>query len=354
MKVVIFTMQPALSIPPRIRMEKQILEAAGYEVEICGAPYQKQKMPAFFKLLYYLTLSYFRWDLIHLYKANAKKGDIAIVYDLSLLPLLKNLRKSYQRIIYETLDNNVALTFFHLSQRFVWLQPFSGFIKNYIGNLEKQYIRKYTDHLIVNSQYLEEILGNLVNTTVNIYASPFEQYSVSRPISMGQNPAFLYLGIFSTDKGAETVLELQKQYALPLFIFGDKKYNVPDDLLIKWKDRMPLDQLYEELRAIFKEYRLIGISLIKSNNESYANQEANKEADYLSLGIPFIGNKRRTTEEKILGGCGCFIHESDKIKLLIEDSNHYTTTSENAKKYYHANLSAERFSQQLLHAIQQP
>ncbi|HRD07987.1 MAG TPA: hypothetical protein PK037_10490, partial [Saprospiraceae bacterium] len=95
MKVVIFTMQPAVAIPPRIRMERQILEAAGHEVEICGAPYPKQKMPAFLKLLYYLTLSYFRWDLIYLYKAKTIKGDVAIVYDLSLLPLLKNLRKSY-------------------------------------------------------------------------------------------------------------------------------------------------------------------------------------------------------------------------------------------------------------------
>ena len=354
MKVVIFTMQPAVAIPPRIRMERQILEAAGHEVEICGAPYPKQKMPAFFKLFYYLTLSYFRWDLIHLYKAKTIKGDVAIVYDLSLLPLLKNLRKSYHRIIYETLDNNVALTFFHLEQRFVWLHPFSDLIKNIVGNLEKKYIRKYADHLIVNSQYLDEILGSLVPTSVNIYASPFEQYSLSKPISMGQNPAFLYLGIFSEDKGADTVLELQKQYELPLYIFGDKKFAVPDRPLVTWMDRMPLEQLYEELQIIFKAHRLIGISLIKSSNESYANQEANKEADYLSLGIPFIGNQRRTTEEKILAGCGCFIHESDKIKLLIEDSNYYTTTSENAKRYYQANLSAERFSQQLLNAIQNP
>ena len=96
-------------------MEKQILEDAGYEVDVCGSVYTKKEMPFFYKLMYYVTLSYFRWDLIFLYNSQKKTGDIAIVYDLSLLPLLKKLRKSYNKIIYETLDNNVALTFFHLS-----------------------------------------------------------------------------------------------------------------------------------------------------------------------------------------------------------------------------------------------
>ncbi len=52
MKVVIYTMQPLNSLPPRIRMEKQILEDAGYEVEVCGSTYTKIEMTLFEKLLY--------------------------------------------------------------------------------------------------------------------------------------------------------------------------------------------------------------------------------------------------------------------------------------------------------------
>ena len=87
MKVVIFTMQLLWPFHPESGWKEFNLEAVGHEVEICGAPYPKQKcLPL--KLLYYLDSSYFRWDLIYLYKAKTIKGDVAIVYDLSLLPLL--------------------------------------------------------------------------------------------------------------------------------------------------------------------------------------------------------------------------------------------------------------------------
>lgn len=351
MKVVIYTMQPLNSLPPRIRMEKQILEDAGCEVEVCGSTYTKKEMTFFEKLMYYSTLSYFRWDLIKNYRLQKKKGDIAIVYDLCLLPLTKNLSKSFNRIIYETLDNNVALTFFHLSQQYPFIKPAGNMVKGIIAGMEKKWIRKHTDHLIVNSQYLYEILGGLVDTTINIYASPFEKFSHQTAPADGHKPAFLYLGIFSADKGAETVLELQSQYNIPLYIFGDPKFKIPNKAGIFWQNRMPIDELYSQLSDLLKEFRFIGISLIKSTNESYANQEANKEADYLSLGIPFIGNQRRTTLEKIREGVGCFLHENHKISQLINDAQYYASVSEQAKKYYAQNLSMNHFKQQLLGAV---
>lgn len=351
MKIDIYTIQLKNALPPRIRLEKELLENAGYEVEVIGAPYPKFNMRALDKIKYYLTLSYFRWDLIQLYSQHVKTGDIAIVYDLSLLPLVKQIRHKYQRLVYETLDNNVALTFFHLKKQYPFLSPLESLIKKWVAHYEFTEVSRYTDHLIVNSVYLKEVFGAQDNCTVNIYASPFENFSKEQALGSGSEPALLYLGIFSEDKGASEVLRLQRELNIPLYIFGDKKYPIPASNNIFWTDRMPLDKLFSQLLHLSKKYRFTGISLIRSSNDSYANQEANKEADYLSLGIPFIGNMRRTTEEKINAGVGCFLHETNKIQKLVFDPIEYNVTSKNAILYYSTNLSIANFKIRLMKAL---
>lgn len=352
MKVDIYTMQLNTSLPPRIKLEKEILENAGHDVEVIGAPYPKSAMGMMHKILYYFTLSYFRWDLIKLFSKKRKGGDVAIVYDLSLLPLVKKIRPSYKRLVYETLDNNVALTFFHLKQRYPFLKYIENPIRKWMSSYERNTISKYADHLLVNSQYLKEVFSSIRGCTINIYASPFENLSKIQTLGNGRQPAFLYLGIFSADKGAPDVLELQKKYNIPLFIFGDKKYDIPTSNEVFWSDRMPLDKLFSQLLHFSQSYRFIGISLIRSTNDSYANQEANKEADYLSLGIPFIGNQRRTTEEKINAGVGCFLHEEKNLEQLLFDPGVYDQASKKALNYYHTNLSISKFKSQLLEALE--
>lgn len=351
MKVVIYTMQLSKALPPRIKLEKELLEHAGHCVEVCGSPYPKSAMSISDKLLYYCTLSYFRWDLIKIFSKINYNAEIAIVYDLSLLPLIKKIRPSYKRLVYETLDNNVALTFFHLKKTYPFIKPFEYWVRKWVSSFETNTIEKFTDHLLVNSHYLKEEFSKITACSINIYASPFENFRKKQSLGMGDKPALLYLGIFSEDKGASDVLELQKKLDIPLFIFGDKKYDLPKSEDVHWYDRMPLDRLYEELHKLSHTYRFIGLSLIRSTNDSYANQEANKEADYLSLGIPLIGNHRRTTEEKIQAGVGCFFNDKFKIDQLIFEQNIYEKTSNTATYYYNNNLSISQFRSRLFEAL---
>ncbi|MBK7788625.1 MAG: hypothetical protein IPJ54_08630 [Saprospiraceae bacterium] len=351
MKVVIYTMQLSAALPPRIKLEKELLEIAGHQVEVCGSPYPKSAMKLSDKLFYYCTLSYFRWDLIRLYAKKNYNAEIAIVYDLSLLPLIKKIRPTYKRLVYETLDNNVALTFFHLKKKYPFIKPFEHWVRKWVSSYETNTIQKYTDHLLVNSQYLKEIFSKITACSVNIYASPFENFRKKQALGRGDKPALLYVGIFSEDKGASDVLELQKELDVPLYIFGDKKFTLPALKDVHWSDRMPLERLYDELLKLSLTYRFVGLSLIRSSNDSYANQEANKEADYLSLGIPFIGNQRRTTEEKIQAGVGCFLHEKNKIEQLIFDQRVYEEISSKALDYYTHNLSIAEFKARLLESL---
>jgi len=182
------------------------------------------------------------------------------------------------------------------------------------------------------------------------YASPFEAIEKQQPEN---EPAFLYLGLFNDAKGALDIVQLQRTHGLPLYLFGDINFPSIESYILSneaiFHDRRCCSRaLCEKIEMLLKKHYLIGISLIKSVNQSYATQEANKDIDYLAIGIPIIGNHRKPTEEKILAGCGVFAEDYDGISRLLSESDTRKVFSEKCRKYYIQNYSQTIFKQKLL------
>ncbi|MBK8698071.1 MAG: hypothetical protein IPN29_00135 [Saprospiraceae bacterium] len=274
-KIAICTFHPKDSIPPRIRMEAALLTGEGHEVDIIYAPYAKSAMGPLKKLMFYLTLSYFRWDLIANYRKRLKGYDVVIIYDLYLLPLSLFLSGSNKKIIYETLDNNIELTFYNLKKTYAFLAPLQGVVIRGLTYFEKWCIRNKIHATIVNSEYLRDYFADITPVIINFYASPFEAMQTSEPFPAGKKPALLYLGIFSEEKGAKEVLTLAEQLGIELFVFGEAKY-LPVGGLPPWvhqKNRIPLDALYQELLQLAAQYHFIGTSLIRPANKMIKSRQ---------------------------------------------------------------------------------
>ncbi|MBK8626546.1 MAG: hypothetical protein IPN86_13550 [Saprospiraceae bacterium] len=349
-KIIIFTSLTMKPAHPRILMEKEILSSYFHKVEIVSAPYLKNKVSFKFKVLNYLTLSFFRWDLIFLYRTQIKNFDIGIIYDLTLLPFALFIKNKDKSLIYETIDDNVHLTMYNLTKMFPLFKIFSIPIIYIFGNIEKNLIKYFFNGLIVNSRFLFNLLEGSNNKIINYYSSPFE--NITLPCNDKKEIALLYLGIFSEEKGALEILSLRKKLEIPLFIFGDVKLDkFEKSEFIFIYPRLNIDDLKIKIIEFAKEYKFLGLSLIEPINISYANQVANKDIDYLCLGIPIIGNYRNTTRELIEAECGVFIDEMDQISLLINDDKFYKKISLNCSIYYRSNFRQELFSNNLLNFI---
>jgi len=351
-KVGIFTSLMMSPPHPRIMMEKELLEKNGYETEIIFSKTKKSEANLFHKLLYYLSLTYFRWDLISRYRKQILGFNTVIIYDLSLLPLVRFASRNGKKVVYETIDNNVFLVFYELQKRIAALSLLRPVITRTVQWIERRITEKYADRIIVNSEALaKEFLKE--KTSINFYSSPFEKIIIEKPLNAGK-PALIYLGIFSAEKGANEMLELSKELSLPLYVFGEIR-NISAEKIrtanVIHKERMSIGELTGELKAISGNNLLIGVSLIMPVNKSYATQEANKEIDYLALGIPFIGNYRTVTASKISAGCGVFIDDEKNIQKLLNDTAFYNSLSTNALNYYAENYSEKKFEKILSEAI---
>ncbi len=337
---------------PRIVMEKELLEKNGFETEIVFSKSKKNELGLISKLLYYLTFTYFRWDLIRIYKKRIVDFETVIIYDLSLLPLARFAKRKGRKVVYETIDNNVHLVFYELQKRFSVFALLKPPVTATIQWVENRLTKKYTNKIIVNSDALAKGFPK-EKTLINFYSSPFESVTLDKD---ADQPAFLYLGIFSPEKGAAEMMELSRKYAVPFYVFGEIR-NISEreikSTAIIHHPRMGAEELIQQIKSISKTYRLIGISLVKPVNKSYATQEANKEMDYLALGIPFIGNHRGVTKSKIDAGCGVLFDDDNGIRQLLNNKVFYQSISLSALQYYIANYSKEKFERILLTAVGQ-
>lgn len=109
--------------------------------------------------------------------------------------------------------------------------------------------------------------------------------------------------------------------------------------MIRHTDRINHKELVQKLSDLTGRFFLAGISIIRPIHLSYATQEANKDIDYLSVGIPIIGNHRLPTEEKILSGCGIFQEDEIKLKQLISDKSFRKELTVNCVDYYNRHYS---------------
>lgn len=242
------------------------------------------------------------------------------VYDLQLLPLAKYASKKGKRTVYETLDDNVFLHFHGVSSVLKPLKIFKGLVTKRMKKYEME-SSAFCNEIIVNSPNL---LQNFTSGSAEYisYASPLEP-SLNIQFNPDLPAAFLYLGKLTSGKGALDYKILIEQFGLPLFFFGKAYDKTSVDLqknsLVHPMGNFDALKLKESLTNLSKQYNLIGLSVIHPENESYLHQEANKDIDYIALGIPFIGNDRPPTFEKINKGVGVLISDNNAISSLINN-----------------------------------
>jgi|GEM_PF-700875 hypothetical protein len=355
-RIGIFTKHSMRPKHPRIQMEQEVLIEAGYEVEIHCNPegFKGNHGGVWNKIRYYLSLTYFHWPLIDRFKRQTNAYDAVLIYDLALLPLLKSAKNQGKHVVYETIDNNVAYTFHALEKRIPFFRVFKGPVMGRMKSKETKFAQEFADHVIVNSPALKDFIGTS-HVSINPYASPFEFVELER----GEDKplAFLYLGEFTKDKGGDRMLELAAQTGIPFLIFGnvrerELKEKISDLQNVQQQDRMNIVDLERELVKASRQYRMAGFSLILPVNLSFATQEANKDIDYLALGIPIIGNERGITKEKVDAGCGVMHNDEIALGRLIEDARFYNTLSETCTAFYADHYSRKAFTKVLLAAFE--
>jgi len=345
-----------MPLHPRLKILEGVLNKHGYSIR----KYNFNNNNNIINKMNIITLNYF--DLVAIMKSvkyiikYSNKSDTIYIQDLKYLPIALIAKALSKKVIYETLDNNAELHFYHLSKKYGLIKNFV-FIKKVISSIEKKIATKYCNYIIVNSKaLLKYFRGGQVKLLY--YCSPFENKFY---ININNETALLYLGGFWESKGADIMLNLVEKYKIKLFVFGDINYNEYDIVnkleylssknKIVYNKRLPPSKLEKELKILLEKYKLIGLSIIKSVHESYATQEANKEIDYLAMGIPIIGNYRKPTKEKIDAGCGVFYDNDLDVKRLLKNKNFYNKISNKCLKYYNKYYSKKLYERKLLKII---
>ena len=334
----------------RVHLEREILEKHGYTVPVTGSDDIPETIGS--QILNLLCFKYFKWHLVFHFKKQFKekvKGQNVIFYDLSLLPLCRSFKKGGSRLIYETSDNNVHLTFYNLCKKWSFLKIFKAVFISFFSRLEKKWSRKYCDQVIVNSEALKRYFAPQ-EVVLNYYASPLEE---AVPTDPGKEYALLYLGLFDVNKGFYESLELSERLQLPLFVMGkirpeSLKSELAKKPLVHDLGKKAVPEMKIALQDLSKNYALFGLSLIKAVHYSYATQEANKDMDYLAMGIPLIGNERQPTKAKIDAGCGLMLSE---ITDALPDRETYRVLSANALDYYQLHYRRALFEERLLSVL---
>jgi hypothetical protein len=270
--------------------------------------------------------------------------DIVFLQDLRFLHIAKYAKKLGKNVVYETIDNNVHLRLHDLKKKIPLIKPFLGILSQHFVAKEKSLAFNYCDKIAVNSKALQDYFDG--KCELIHYSSPLELFHINNDPE--KTPALLYLGAFTEDKGAFEILDLQNNLTVDLYIIGtvfsnEIKKRIKQSPQIKHYQRVGQAKLGEIVKSLVHNYFLIGISLIKPVNYSYATQEANKDIDYLALGIPIIGNYREPTKEKILAGCGVFIDDKQGINLILYDTNYRKALTTRCKDYYANNYSNQYF-----------
>ncbi|WP_281950365.1 hypothetical protein [Nitrosophilus kaiyonis] len=339
---------------PRIKITKEILEKNGYKIFFhnLNSKTELNKIN-YFSLGFFNIVAFFK-SISYILKY---KKEVKVIYitDLQYLPISILAKIFNKKVIYETLDNNVELHFYNLSKKHQIIKNLK-FLKSIFSFLEKLLVKNFCDEIIVNSKALNEYILPLKSNII-YYSSPFENKFI---INYEQKEViFLYLGLFSKDKGAEEILDFIKKYKIKGYIFGnikekelnEKIEDLKKENLIVYFPRLSPDELEKKLKDIFDKYRIIGVSLIKPVHFSYATQEANKDIDYMAMGIPIIGNYRIPTKEKIEKGCGVFFDKKEDIQKLIENKSFYKSLSLNAVDLYNKRYSQKIYKYKLIKIV---
>ncbi|NBW37679.1 MAG: hypothetical protein EBR30_22200 [Cytophagia bacterium] len=319
------------------------MKSNGWEVSFINNSEHKGSL---ISRLNWLTLWFF--DIVAIRKSKASIGDfdLIIINDLRYLPLAKYAYQMNKTVIYDTIDFNVHLRLYQLVHKIPLIIMFKRLLRIGLSKMELYYAYRYTHAVTVNSRALFDYFKG--KATILYYSSPFENIEVKNDANLPT--ALLYLGAFTEEKGAVEVLKIQKQLKIPLFIFGQASLATTEMLKgkneIYFTEKLSVERLQIELINLLHNYFLVGFSLIKPAHFSYEVQEANKDIDYLALGVPLVGNRRLPTKEKIEAGCGLFY---DDVNLLnkLTDYKWRNDSSKACLKLYNENYSKTLFIRKL-------
>jgi len=339
-KVLFVTNFSAEKKKARLLYEIKLLEEVGYDVEV---EYFEGDSTFFESLLTYASLKFFNFHQIFVVKRRARQFDHVVIYGMQLLPSVLWVPRS--KMIYQTLDDNVSYTLYELGSRFAPFKWVSRPLDFLFRQIEKS-ISKKADFLLVNSKALFEYLPNAI---LNYYTSPFEglklNYQEEKPFVL------LYLGQLRKEKGTLHLKELAERYSLDVHVFGISVDTDTDDFIkndyVKFHGNKSISELKTELPKLSQKVNLIGVSLIESVHHSYATQEANKDIDYMAMGIPFVGNDRLPTKVKIDLGCGYPLNQFDKLLNFKK----YKQASDKALEVYMKDFSNEKFERTFLNCF---
>lgn len=345
MKVGIFTPRSLKPLHPRLVAYQTFFKTEKIDFEIHSF---SEETSGEFSITNWLSLWFFDWNAVNKCKPLVCQYDVILVNDMKYLPLVEYAYGLGKKVIYETIDHNVYLRFYQLQNRFPFFKKFKKFITSYFERQEKKYVDKFCNEVIVNSDALRQYLGQ--KATVLYYSSPLED--IGEPNNQENPPALLYLGAFTTDKGALETISLAQKLQLQLFVFGPISESVVMTAVqaptITHIPKLAVIELKFRLKELLSQHFLIGISLIEPVHYSYEVQEANKDIDYLSLGAPIIGNTRKPTADKINIGCGWFVDDVNLVQKITskeelrqrseQSYRHYTEVY--ARKLFYTKLAA--------------
>lgn len=339
MKVVFYTPRNLRPMHPRLLSFRRYFEQLGITPEFIN---HSNYTPTLYSRLSWLFLWLFDLEAIRRCKATVGLYDIVVITDLKYLRLARYAKQLGKVVIYDTIDHNIHLRYFQLQQRFPFLRLFKRMLLARFEKLERRYA-KFCDEILVNSNSLHDYFGG--RSHLALYSSPFE--STLSTNDAARPSALLYLGAFTEDKGASEIMALQKSLALPLFIFGNAEtgslpVHLPDNVI--HTPKLSAVELAGKLSDLQRSYFLFGFSLIRSAHYSYEVQEANKDIDYLCLGIPLLGNTRKPTLEKIKAGCG-ILSSDPSLATKLHDAQARLEMQQACVGYYNRNYSQKHFEQ---------
>ena len=345
-RVGIFTTNSVEKIHPRIEMQVEILKRKGYEVDVLRSTTKRESFID--ELRNWFSLKFFKKGFITQNSRKIQAYDIVHVYDYQLLPLAKKAKKAGKKVVYETLDDMVHLHFYALQKKIVFLKLFKNIIIRRHAKYEREIAGLYCDAVIVNSRNL---LENFDKATLIYYASPLEGIHVP-PFDSNKKTAFLYLGKLTESKGATIYEALINKHGKEMLFLG-KPYDTTARKLVEHQSVTSLGNLdalglNQKLSELMTEYNLIGLSIIIPENKSYALQEANKDIDYLAMGMPFIGNSRVPTYEKIKDGAGVLYSEDNAVSQLCSNEREFYSNCGKKCIELYANYSQSKFEEKLV------
>ncbi|UII23671.1 hypothetical protein [Fulvivirga ligni] len=163
--------------------------------------------------------------------------------------------------------------------------------------------------------------------------------------------AYLYLGQLREEKIAPDFFEFLERQKRQLFVCGIIKDHyitkkVEESTFCTYLGNFEAMELKTKLFELRKDFNLLGVSLIQEPHKSYSEQNANKDIDYMAMGIPILGNQRKTTKELIESGCGFFYDDFEDFSF-----EQYKKAYDRCIEHY-IPYSNEVFSQSFLSTFQ--